>query len=191
MSARDAQGGRYVWIFHAEAPMLGDSITTHLSTALRQAASRFYAQIILRVFHGIYFKAKVKMSDDEWKAFFQVCASVLGKGAHQARYSDSWCGWTTFDKLSDCIYYWNSSMPNPEDLQSTNVSDFRSAGGQPFLYQSIAHIVIPKEFGWESQDGGDYVYSIKTQDIDQVSKALFKAGIQHRKTALILEIKLY
>lgn len=63
------------------------------------------------------------MTDEEWHTFFRICSTVLGRGSSLARLSDSWCGWTTFDKLTDCIYYWNSGLPNSDDLEPTYVKD--------------------------------------------------------------------
>ena len=61
---------------------------------------------------------------------------------------------------------------------------------QPFLYQDIAHIILPRSFFWDTTEGG-YKSGEKTQDLDRLSQELTTAGIKHRLTELVLEIKLY
>jgi hypothetical protein len=130
------------------------------------------------------------MTDEAWREFFLICARVLGKGARQAARSDSWCAWTTFRNLEECFNYWCAGLPSPEELTPSSVSD-GGTWGQPFAYQEIAHMVIPRRFYWESRTGIAFEHGVKVQNIDLLSEELSRAGIPHRKTPLLLEIKLY
>lgn len=66
----------------------------------------------------------------------------------------------------------------------------RGPWGQPFSYQEIAHVVIPRAFYWETA-AGPFDSGRKTQDIQRLSRELTAAGIPHRLTDLVLEVKLY
>jgi len=129
------------------------------------------------------------MTDAEWRCFFEICASILGVGSHDIFTSQSWCAWTTFSKLKDDLFYWRHGLPRLDDIADSYIKD-GGVWGQPFLYQDIAHIIVPRSFGNEYA-GSRWKYGIKVQDIDQLSDALTAANIIHRKTDLVLEIKLY
>ena len=130
------------------------------------------------------------MTDDEWRKFFLICARVPGRGDAVAFRSASWCGWTTFRKLQETVHYWSAGLPAEEELAPSYVRD-GGTWGQPFLYQEIAHVVIPRQFSWEIGAGSEFRAGDKGQDIDRLSEELTAAGIAHRKTDLLLEIKLY
>ena len=130
------------------------------------------------------------MSDEQWHTFFRICTQTLGMGARDAWQSHSWCAWTTFSSLSDSVHYWAAGLPSEGDLSTVATKD----GGpwnQPFLYQSLAHIVIPREFYWERGQQSTYENGSKKQDLEKLSQKLNAAGINHRLTELVLEIKLY
>ena len=130
------------------------------------------------------------MNNEDWKNFFLSCSEVLGKGASNAANSNSWCSWTTFRRLSEDSGYWCAGLPNPEDAFECNIGD----GGiwvQPFAYADIAHVVIPRKFYWEKISEQGFESGTKYQDIDALSAKLSERGINHRKTNLVLEIKLY
>jgi len=131
------------------------------------------------------------MNDEKWIKFFTICAEILGKGDGQARFSDSWCCWTTFDVLENDIRYFTRGLPNKEDLTETAVKDSPSAWGEPISYRDIAHILIPRKFYWETPAGPEFQTGYKTQDINKLSQALLEAGIEHRTTDVLLEIKLF
>jgi len=63
--------------------------------------------------------------------------------------------------------------------------------GQPFLYQDLAHVIVPSEFYWQTVAPGQFSNGTKKQDIQELSRQLSAAGISHRLTDLVLEIKLY
>ena len=130
------------------------------------------------------------MNNSDWKAFFHASLDVLGKGASLAVNSDSWCSWTTFRRLKEDAGYWNAGLPDAGDIFDGNIGD-GSAWGQPFAYSDIAHLVIPREFYWKKISESGFESGTKYQDIDTLSKKLNDLGIQHRKTELVLEIKLY
>lgn len=130
------------------------------------------------------------MPSDHWRQFFLICHGVLGRGASDAWASETWCAWTTFESLAQDIRYWTAGLPNPEDLESAGVND----GGiwmEPVLYTDLAHVIVPARFLWERGDGPDYQSGSKSQDIRGLSAALASAGIEHRLTNTVLEIKLY
>lgn len=104
--------------------------------------------------------------------------------------SPSWCAWTTFGSLSTGIHYWTSGLPALSDINNEFIGD-SGVWGQPFLYKDLAHIVIPKEFFWESLGEGEYESGVKLQDISRLSNELTVNGIPHRLTDALLEIKLY
>src|SRR5262245_41995229 len=130
------------------------------------------------------------MTDEQWRTFFRICSRVLGPGHNRAAFSQSWCGWTTFDLLREGVTYWEAGIPNEHELDPSATTD-GGTWGQPFHYQDLAHIVLPRTFAWETGMGADYKCGMKEQDIDSLSRELEKAGITHRKTDLVLEIKLY
>ena len=130
------------------------------------------------------------MRNQEWHQFFIVCADVLGKGHRDSRLSESWCGWTTFSALECGVHYWESGLPSKDEIAETHIVD-SGVWGQPFKFDSLAHIVLPASFYWETLGGVDYQNGFKKQDIATVSSKLVALGIQHRITDLVLEIKLY
>lgn len=130
------------------------------------------------------------MSDDEWKTFFQLGASILADGPTVAKPCETWCAWTTFRRLTDDAGYWTGGFPKLPDIANTNIQD----GGvwmQPFSYSELAHIIIPRRFRWESAPGPDYATGTHEQNVDALSEQLITGGILHRLTDLVLEIKLY
>ena len=130
------------------------------------------------------------MTDDQWQTFFRLCAKVLGAGSRGAAQSTSWCAWTTFGSLSESVHYWTAGLPAETDLASVGTTD-SGTWGQPFLYKDLAHVIIPKEFYWEVPDPGRFENGTRQQDISSLSEALTSAGIEHRLTEVVLEIKLY
>ena len=130
------------------------------------------------------------MTDDRWREFFQICTQVLGRGNRLAEDSETWCAWTTFGSLSTDIIYWTAGLPNAEDLDVGFIKD-NGVWGQPFLFKDLAHVIIPKEFLWEKMAIGSYESGIKQQAIEKLSSALAAAGIPHRCTDIVLEVKLY
>ena len=129
------------------------------------------------------------MTNEQWRIFFSICARVLGPGSRFAERSQSWCAWTTFDRLISDAGYWTAGLPAESDLKETHTDV--EPWGQPFTYESIAHVVIPREFYWEIIAEGRYENGTKTQDIKRLSREITAAGISHRLTDLVLEVKLY
>jgi hypothetical protein len=130
------------------------------------------------------------MTDAQWRTFFLTCARLLGRGARFDWASETWCCWTTFGALSTSAHYWTAGLPNEADIGDIGTND-SGPWSQPFLYRDLAHIVIPREFFWERLLEKDYSNGTRNQDIGRLSAALLEAGIAHRKTDLVLEIKLY
>lgn len=130
------------------------------------------------------------MDNELWKAFFLTSRTVLGKGAWNPQYSESWCAWTTFSAIYNGVHYWYCGIPDYSDILDTYIAD----GGlwrQPFSYNELAHIIIPATFYWETEGGPDFENGTKSQDIKALSDKLSIEGIEHRTTGLVLEIKLY
>ena len=127
------------------------------------------------------------MSNEQWRTFFLTCAQVLGPGSSQSWDSKSWCTWTTFGNF---LHYWSAGLPAEHELGPEATGD-GGTWGQPFPYQDIAHIAIPAVFYWELSLPGDFSSGTKQQDLGALSLALAAAGIEHRKTELVLELKFY
>jgi len=130
------------------------------------------------------------MTNSQWKFFLQLCRKHLGKGAVQPSLSDSWCAFTTFASLKHGVKYWSCGFPDEDEILNDKTAD----GGlwsQSFLFQDIAHIVIPAEFYWENFDGNDFLSGYKEQDILGLSDLLTASQIPHRVSSLVLEVKLY
>lgn len=128
-----------------------------------------------------------EMTTDEWHEFFLACSELLGPGDQHG----SWCAVTTFERLSDDAGYWTHGLPRKSDLGPTHTND-GGVWGQPFAYADLAHIIIPKTFGWERYENGVWQeYVSQAQDIELLSEALNAKGINHRLTNIVLEIKLY
>ena len=133
---------------------------------------------------------KQDMKDNDWKVFFQTGRRILGAGALDAYLSDSWCAFTTFSSIKHGAVYFNCGFPQVTDCLDTCV---RGGGTwrREFEYSDLAHIVVPATFYWEWYLDRGFRHGNKHQDITRFSKELRKLGIKHRKTDLVLEIKLY
>lgn len=131
------------------------------------------------------------MRDSEWRNFFSICSQILGDGGRPSPPdSSTWCSWTTFSRLKIDAGYWQAGLPTSADLLENGTTD-GGAWGQPFLYRDLSHILIPCEFYWEIISHEKFECGNKPQDIDALSAALTRSKIDHRKTDLVLEIKLY
>lgn len=130
------------------------------------------------------------MTDDAWRTFFRICARVLGHGETLASHSQSWCAWTTFGSLREALHYWSAGLPAESELAASGIND-GGTWGQPFLYQSLAHVIVPREFYWERQTPAGFEHGVRQQNLKVLSRQLAEAGIVHRLTELVLEVKLY
>lgn len=129
------------------------------------------------------------MSDEKWFLFFSICARILGPGNQHPTEHGSWCAWTTFSSLQQQVHYWSAGLPLASELMPTGVAD-GGTWGQPFMYREIAHIIVPREVYWEATTP-EFTNGTRFQDIKRLSSELTAAGITHRLTEMILEIKLY
>lgn len=130
------------------------------------------------------------ISDEHWKTFFLICVECLGAGDQLASRSQSWCAWTTYRRIGEDFGYWTCGLPSAKDLGEAGIAD-GGVWGQPFSYSELAHIVIPRTFYWESRGASSFESGMRSQDIEELSSRLSAAGIEHRATDLVLEIKLY
>lgn len=130
------------------------------------------------------------MTNDDWRRFFVIAHGALGPGDWRSSTSTSWCAYTTFGSLKKGAVYYNAGIPFPFELGISSLKD----GGtwrEPISYKDLAHVVIPRSFFWETESFENYTNGTRSQDIDGLSRALLEAGIPHRITEIVLEIKLY
>lgn len=130
------------------------------------------------------------MNDEQWRSFFETAGQVLKSGHRVANMSESWCAWTTFDRLAMDAGYWTTGLPNADELRDTYIAD-GGTWGQPFSYHELAHLIVPRTFEQEFVENGQYRCVQRQQDIEELSRQLAERGIDHRKTDLVLEIKLF
>ena len=130
------------------------------------------------------------MTDDEWRQFFQIAGEVLGPGEWSSAESVSWCAFTTFSSLKMGAEYSNHGIPAASELGATSTTD-GGTWGEPISYRDLAHVIVPRTFFWETKPSPNYANGTRHQDIDRLSDALLAAGIAHRLTDLVLEVKLY
>jgi hypothetical protein len=122
------------------------------------------------------------VTDAQWKLFFETCSAVLGKGHRMMKFSDTWCSWTTFRRLTESdAGYWTAGLPNAEDIAEGHIRD-GGVWGQPFQYSEIAHWIVPGKF--IADDG-----TAKSQDIKRLSQTLKAASVPCTLSAGVLEIK--
>jgi hypothetical protein len=130
------------------------------------------------------------MSPLHWHRFFLIAAEVLGAGHFVAQHSQSWCAWTTFGRLGEDAGYWTRGLPARDEVFETHIGD-GGVWGQPFDFSDLAHLIVPREFYWETAPGPEWACGSKRQDIMRLSQALEAAGVPHRLTELVLEVKCY
>jgi hypothetical protein len=125
-----------------------------------------------------------------WKLCLRTCRRVLGAGDWNPFLSQSWCAFTTFSSIKHGVHYWECGFPEESECLDTNTED----GGlwrQSFMYDDLAHLIVPASFYWENVEAGEFHSGLKRQDLELLSSELGKLNIQHRKTELVLEIKLF
>jgi hypothetical protein len=130
------------------------------------------------------------MNAAHWQRLFLSAARILGAGDPWPQRSPSWCSWTTFERLGRDAGYWASGLPAETDVFESYIGD-GGVWGQPFAFSALAHLVIPREFYWESPPGQEFTCGTKLQDIERLSSALTTAEVPHRLTNLVLEVKCY
>lgn len=128
----------------------------------------------------------------DWKTFFLEAAEVLSSREQQEADAgpQSWCSWTTYRRLQEDAGYWTAPLPVRSEVGDVGILD-GGTWGQPFLYEDIAHIVIPRSFYWERILPEGFRSSSEVQPIDALARKLAAHSIQHRLTGFLLEIKLY
>jgi hypothetical protein len=130
------------------------------------------------------------MDDRAWREFFLAASEILGAGDRVDRLSASWCSWTTFSRLGLDAGYWTCGLPAREDVDEWFIRD-SGVWGQPFRFSDIAHLIVPREFLWESEPGVEYHNGTRVQDLQALSAELTARDVPHRLTDLVLEIKCY
>ncbi len=130
------------------------------------------------------------MNDAQWHAFFKAAAEVLGPGSRLAEHSQSWCAWTTFDRLGSDAGYWTAGLPAADDIFATFIGD-NGVWGQPFHFSQLAHLLVPRKFMCDEPSGPNWTYRERVQDLESLSARLREAEIPHRLTDLVLELKCF
>ena len=130
------------------------------------------------------------MTDREWHQFFRTAIGVLGAGEMAPAATPSWCSWTTFTRLFGDAGYWTAGLPSVKDIRETHIAD-GGLWGQPFLFSDLAHIIIPREFYWETTIAPGWKCGARGQDIARLSGELKAVGVPHRLTDKVLEVKVY
>jgi hypothetical protein len=102
----------------------------------------------------------------------------------------SWCSWTTFDRLEIDAGYWTAELPLMEELGETYVKD-GGTWGQPFSYDAIAHIIIPRRFIEEPFGQDVFRQWSHEQDIQGLAARLDSAGVRYHISEYALELKLF
>jgi hypothetical protein len=130
----------------------------------------------------------IKTTQPEW---------VFGSDQSQLR---CWCSWTTFSRLANDAGYWTAELPQEDELGDRGTND-GGTWGQPFPYEDLAHVIIPRRFSEEVFGRKRYSQELEgqnrytcwhhAQDIDGLAPMLDAAGIKHRLAAHALEVKLY
>lgn len=126
----------------------------------------------------------------QWHRFFATSVEVLGAGEWHAERSPSWCAWTTFTRLREDSGYWTCGLPAAADVLETQIVD-GGVWGQPFLFSDLAHVLVPREFTWETTSGPNWIRRSRHQDLATLARRLGEAGVPHRLTELALEVKCY
>lgn len=132
------------------------------------------------------------MNDTQWKAFFVTCAKLLSEGEKDINSSPNWCSWTTFTRLTEDSGYWQSGLPHMDELWDKGTTD-DGTWSQPFLFEDIAHLIVPRTFTREllTGEGEQCIFQrvLVTQDIDALSSALAVESVPHTLTQISLEIR--
>lgn len=124
------------------------------------------------------------MNEYTWKKFLEVAIATLGEGEMRVENTKSFCAWTTFRSLETDCHYWQAGLPKLNDLDDTGHKDW-GVWRQPFYYNELAHIIIPKTFV------AGLVGEKQTQNIAELSENLKQEGLEHNCSDIILEVKLY
>jgi hypothetical protein len=130
------------------------------------------------------------MDDEKWFQFFTLSATLLGESHARLLKTMSWCAFTTFSRLRDDSGYWTYGLPRLEDIGEDHIRD-GGIWGQPFRFEDLAHVVVPREFCYDGLVDGNFANGRRVQKIDQLSDQLRARNISHRITSIMLEIKLY
>jgi hypothetical protein len=102
----------------------------------------------------------------------------------------SWCSWTTFRRLEVDAGYWKAELPLAEELGETCVND-GGTWGQPFQYDEIAHLIIPRRFVEEPFGGDAFRQWVHEQDVRGLADRLDSAGVPYHISEYALEVKLF
>ncbi len=89
-----------------------------------------------------------RLSDAEWRRFSLLCADLLGPADALPQRRKSYCVFTCFNRLIMDVHYWACGLPRKEDVCDGWIGD-GAVWGQPFRFNDLARIVIPRTFGTE------------------------------------------
>ena len=102
----------------------------------------------------------------------------------------SWCSWTTFTRLSIDAGYWTAPLPLVHELLEDQTAD----GGmwtQPFFYDEIAHIILPKTFTFSKLFDSREKRLEKEQNISGLYRILKEKNLDVSLSEFALDYKLF
>ncbi|MBS9783616.1 MAG: hypothetical protein KGV46_03585 [Pasteurella sp.] len=129
------------------------------------------------------------MQKNNWKEVFTLCNEVLGSGSHSREASVNWCAWTTFSSLEEGVFYWESGIPSKNEIYENYVGE--GVWKQPFLYEDLAHLIIPRTFYWERVSGTEFRSGYKKQGIEELALAFNTTDISYSLSKYWFEIRLF
>lgn len=125
-----------------------------------------------------------------WRNFLRICSDHIYKEGVDEPFFWSWCSWTTYSRLKRDSGYWTAPLPLAEELLENSILD----GGmwaQPFFYDELAHVIIPKIYTFSKLIDGLPCLMEKNQDIAGISEILKTENIPHNISEYALDMKLY
>lgn len=124
------------------------------------------------------------------REFLKLSSRFLRDNSSDEPFYWSWCTWTTFGRLEHQAGYWSGPLPLEDELDEKFTRD----GGmwtQPFSYEDIAHIIIPRSYSFERLLDDEMIWIDKLQNLTGLSSILSEHEVDHRRTELLIELKLY
>lgn len=142
----------------------------------------------------------------DWRRFLTIAAERLtsplrtekGEGTSDggSPLLQSWCAWTTFGRLTLDAGYWTAELPKVGELGERSTTD-GGTWGQPFPYNDLAHLIIPRQFSEERSYDPDnksrrgFWQWRHVQDIEGLSAQIRAEKIEYELSQWALQIKLF
>lgn len=142
------------------------------------APLQFCEQCDLNVFSPLFSSLEWEAQVD-WRRILQISSEHLRRDPSPVCHAWSWCSWTTFSRLGEDAGYWQAPLPAIRELLDDYVDD-GGTWGQPFRYSDLAHIIVPRRFGWEGSQDSGWEGGYHEQDIIGLSAYLRAEQLDHR-----------